>query len=71
MHNKLEEWLHHPLSKILIKILEEKKEQTYQKLLVVDKEELEKLRERLQIYHSILDLESLFEGELEEVDDEI
>ena len=67
MHSLIQEWMNQPLSKVFLKIVEDKRYQAYQSILGADQKDLEALRERLKIYHSILDLERLFEGELEEV----
>lgn len=70
MHSKLLLWIQEPVSKALLRIIEEKKDQVYQALLnTTDNNSLVNLKEKLKIYHELLDLDALFEGELDEVDE--
>lgn len=69
MRSRLSLWMQEPVTKVLFKLLEDQRQQAYQTLLnTSDDTSLMRLRERLKIYHQILDVERLFEGELDEVD---
>jgi hypothetical protein len=69
VHSKVRLWMQDQVSRVLFRLLEEKKNQVYQTLLnTTDNNSLINLREKLKIYHELLDIETLFEGELDEVD---
>jgi hypothetical protein len=70
MHSKVREWAHHPVSEVLLKILQEKKQQALDDSFNVpndvSRDVLVRNIERVKVYSELLDLENLFLGEIED-----
>jgi SHS2 domain-containing protein len=67
MHSKIQEWLQHPLTKALVKVLEEGKESAIEATFEAETD-VNRVRyiERVRVYKEILDFDNLLLGEIEE-----
>ena len=70
MHSKIQEWLHHPVSKSLIKVLQEQRNQSLETVLNLPEDSTRDLMirklERIKVLNEILDIDNLLLGEIEE-----
>jgi hypothetical protein len=69
MKEQLRQWLNHPVTKVLVNILEENKKETLNRLLntTTTEEKLSQI-ERLKVFSEVLDIETLLEGELDNLE---
>ena len=69
MDKRILDWVEHPISKILFKILKESKDGVEEQLDNIPddapREVLYRKIERKKVYKELLDIENLFRGELE------
>ena len=69
MHSQIKEWLHHPVSQTLVKVITELRESAIQEMVDapddMSGEILERKRQRIKVLSEVLDFETLLDGEIE------
>lgn len=69
MNSKIQAWHNHPVTMVLVKVLEEKQKNLLEEALSSeDDSKRSRLLDKMQVYRDLLDFENFFDGELDEVE---